>query len=101
MREKQLINGMSKTKPYNVWCNMIARCKRKTHRRYGDWGGRGIGVCEEWLKFENFWNDMKDGYSDGLSIDRIDNDGDYNLKNCRWATAKQQANNTRKTKKGQ
>ena len=79
---------------------MKARCNRPSSHKYARYGGRGIKVCEEWQRFEPFYDwAMSHGYDEKLSIDRIDNDGNYEPKNCRWATAKEQANNTSRTKR--
>lgn len=88
-------SGVSPT--YNSWVGMIARCTSPTHKSYARYGGRGIKVCKRWLdSFENFLTDMGER-PDGLSIDRIDVNGNYTLKNCRWATATEQAREKRKT----
>ena len=75
---------------------MVARCHRKTTRAYPQYGGRGIAVCDEWKSFAGFleWS-LANGYKDGLSIDRIDNDKGYFPGNCRWVTMETQANNKR------
>lgn len=73
---------------------MLDRCTNPNKEEFKSYGGRGIKVCERWHDFLNFWEDMKDGYADNLSIDRINNDGDYEPSNCGWATQKQQARNT-------
>ena len=79
---------------------MKARCNRPSSNKYQSYGGRGIKLYPEWEKFESFYEwAMSHGYQDNLSIDRINNDGNYEPDNCRWATAIQQSNNTRANKK--
>lgn len=72
---------------YNTWQNMKARCNRPKHPKYNRYGGRGIKICKEWESIEAFakWA-LKNGWEEGLSIDRIDNDGDYTPQNCRWVS---------------
>lgn len=77
---------------------MKSRCYNPKSAGYQNWGGRGIKVCDEWLKFEGFYRDMYASFSDGLEIERINNDGNYDMENCRWATIKEQARNKRTNK---
>ena len=85
-----------KTRLYRIWGNMKARCYTPSYTRFENWGGRGIKVCDEWHDFKNFrdWA-LSNGYNDALSIDRIDNDGDYEPSNCKWSTNKEQTRNAR------
>jgi len=83
----------------SVHANMLNRCNNTNHPNYHRYGGRGITVCDEWLNsYINFIIDMIDGYKQGLSIDRIDNNGNYTKDNCRWTTQKEQMRNTERHK---
>jgi len=89
-------HGMSRTPEHNSWSHMKARCFNPNHKRYADWGGRGITVCDRWKNsFENFFADMGLKPTSKHSIDRIDNDGDYCPENCKWSTKAEQNNNQR------
>ena len=90
----RLKHKMTKTKIYNIWSLMKSRCLNKNDQSYKNYGGRGIKICQEWLNFENFYEDMGDK-PQNKSLDRINNNGNYCKENCRWATRKQQNNNKR------
>ena len=92
-------HGMSQTRQFRIWYHVINRCNSPSDDSYELYGGRGIKVCNRWLDFSNFWEDMKEGYSDELSIERKDVNGNYEPDNCKWATAKEQSNNTRRNVK--
>ena len=92
-------HGMSNSREWYAWTSMKQRCYNKKHHAYARYGGRGITICERWLAlFSNFFDDMGE-CPDGMSLDRIDNSGNYEPDNCRWATRKQQQRNQRTARK--
>jgi len=91
-----VVNGKKCSREYNSWRAAKARCLNTTNENYAYYGGRGITICERWLKFDNFLLDMG-RCPDGYSLDRIDNSRGYEPSNCRWASKAQQMNNTRAT----
>lgn len=89
-------HGMTDHPIHNAWLNMKQRCYNFKFKQYKDYGGRGIKICDRWLEsFENFYEDMGSTWKPGLTLDRINNDGNYELGNCRWITRKEQLLNRR------
>jgi hypothetical protein len=97
--EKRKASAKTRPAEYTVWANMLQRCSNPKNQSFARYGGRGIKVCERWRSFDNFIADMGFRPSDRHSIDRIDNDGDYEPSNCRWATIKEQTLNTSRNKR--
>lgn len=88
-------HGLSKSRIYYIWNNMLGRITNPNNKDYPNYGGRGITVQEDWKTFDNFYNDMKEGYSDLLTLDRINNNKGYSKQNCRWANITTQSTNRR------
>lgn len=98
---QRMPNNLKKNNPriYSIWTGMKIRCNCVNSPRYKDYGGRGIKICSEWLNFDNFclWA-LSNGYKDGLTIERINNDEGYNPQNCTWITNEKQASNKRNSR---
>lgn len=96
--ERSRTHGKSYTKLYGIWGSMIKRCRNPKDYHYKQYGGRGITVCDEWFDYTTFesWA-LSNGYAEGLSIDRIEVNGNYCPQNCRWTTDYTQMNNRRNT----
>lgn len=94
-------HGQAKTKLYHLFYGMKQRCYNPKHESYHRYGGRGITICDKWLNdYMSFYRwSMKNGYKPGLTIDRIDNDGNYEPDNCGWITQKEQTRNTSRNTK--
>lgn len=99
-RNKTLLRtqgGLSTTAEYRAWYNMLLRCNEPSNHTYKYYGGRGIRVCERWHKFENFYADMGPRPTPMHSIERLNNDLNYEPKNCKWILRKLQQRNTRRS----
>lgn len=96
-RGTQLVtHGMAGKPVYSVWQAMLQRCKNPKHPKFHIYGGKGITVDEKWKTFEGFWEDMAEGFKEGLTIDRKDSSLGYNKANCRWITLSQNSSETTK-----
>lgn len=99
IEEANKTHGMRYSRLYNIWTQMNQRCVNQNLEHYSNYGGRGISVCDEWKEFEVFveWA-KRNGYKDGLTIDRIDVDGNYEPGNCKWSTDVEQQRNKRNSR---
>ena len=86
-------HGMSKTRIYKIWSNMLRRCYSPQSVNYSRYGALGVIVCKEWHDFNCFYKDMNEGYKDDLTLDRIDSSGNYEKTNCKWSTYQEQNEN--------
>lgn len=89
------MKSKSTTRQYKIWLCMKKRCDNKNYKEFQYYGGRGITYPDQWKTFDGFWNDMSEGYSDDLSLDRINVNLNYSVENCKWSNSSEQAYNRR------
>lgn len=93
--KRETTHGMTGHPLHNIWKGIHNRCRNHNDRAFRNYGGRGIKVCERWENFQKFYDDMFPSWIIGLTIDRIDCDGNYELSNCRWISRSEQSKNRR------
>ena len=98
MGTSNTVHGHRQHRLYKTWTGMLRRCNDPNDFGYYNYGGRGINVCDRWKDINNFLLDMYSTYKEGLELDRINVNGNYELNNCRWITRKQNMNNTRRSR---
>ena len=96
---KHFTDNLSRHPLYNTWAAMKDRCTNKNHRNFDIYGGNGVRVCDRWMRFKNFLEDMGEKPSPRHTLDRIDSKGDYEPTNCRWADSFVQGQNTSRVKR--
>ena len=97
--KKYFTDNLSRHPLYQTWASMKNRCTNESHRNYDIYGGKGIRVCDRWMRFKNFLEDMGEKPSPRHTLDRIDSNGDYESANCRWADSFVQGQNTSRVKR--
>lgn len=97
-KEASTTHGQTKSPHYSRWRLMIDRCTDQNCRAYKDYGARGIKVCDRWLDINNYIADLPDGYQEGLELDRINNDGDYEPGNVKWSSKSENCSNRRSSR---
>lgn len=93
----KITKEIKKKKLHCAWSHIKSKCSNRNDKAYKNYGGRGITYEDRWTNFKNFYEDMQGSYREGLTLERINNDGNYTKGNCRWATRKEQMRNQRKT----
>lgn len=93
---RKTTHGLSRTKMFQVWADMHARCGNPNHQAFHNYGARGISVCDRWQDIHAFIEDMASSFNKGTALDRIDNRAGYSKENCRWITHKENCQNTRR-----
>ena len=97
-KKRNSTHSMNQERPYSIWQAMKTRCSNKNAENYQYYGGKGISFDPKWSTFDGFWEDMKEGYEDHLTLDRIDSNDNYCKENCRWVSPAKQSRNRKMSK---